>query len=486
MEASRERREQETPPKQNTHIRRCARTAYLGDCPPPKLNMNTTNDSSAVAGTKLKQHEFNKTVPPMSAEDLSRLREDLAKDGLKVPIVLYKGEILDGWHRYQICTELDIPMCFEDYTGDCPLFHCYSLNVARRHLLPTQLAALAVELLPSFEKDAKARRLAGLKQNRNSAPVRGDKVDTTEDAATDEKCQSKEKGKSRSFVSKKMGVSTGYIQDAKNIQQANPALFEDLKRGTKTMRQAKREIYQKNEAARKDTTSVPIRKNDDRVSLQNCDLLAAQIENGSLDAIITDPPYGREFLDCWKKLGTFAATKLKEGGVLLAMTGAYHLPQILENLRADGLNYYWTLAYEMSQRGRGGLPMGKKVHSYWKPVLWYVKGDYDRTFQRTDSYSEGPTNCTEGKKYHKWGQSLPFFKQLVEEFTYADELVCDPCLGGGTTAIACLALKRRFVGIDVDRTAFETTSQRIQDWEAEPKIVELTPTPKNTEQDLAA
>jgi hypothetical protein len=159
----------------------------------PSSNVDTHHE--------LVQHEFSKMVPPMSPNDYARLREDLREHGLKVPVLLYEGKVLDGWHRYQICTELRIPIRTQEYNGDCPMFHAFSLNVAGRHLLPTQLAALAVELLPSLEKEAKARQLAALKQNKDKASARGVKDDTTGSGAAGEEAPSR-KGKSRVILSK--------------------------------------------------------------------------------------------------------------------------------------------------------------------------------------------------------------------------------------------------------------------------------------------
>jgi DNA modification methylase len=43
------------------------------------------------------------------------------------------------------------------------------------------------------------------------------------------------------------------------------------------------------------------------------------------------------------------------------------------------------------------------------------------------------------------------------------DLVIDPFLGGGTTAIAALRTQRRFLGIDIDESMIETTRRRIQE-----------------------
>jgi len=41
--------------------------------------------------------------------------------------------------------------------------------------------------------------------------------------------------------------------------------------------------------------------------------------------------------------------------------------------------------------------------------------------------------------------------------------VLDPFMGGGTTAVACELLGRRWIGFDIDTSALYTTSQRLLD-----------------------
>ena len=50
---------------------------------------------------------------------------------------------------------------------------------------------------------------------------------------------------------------------------------------------------------------------------------------------------------------------------------------------------------------------------------------------------------------------------LIERLTKPGQLVCDPFLGGGTTALAALALGRKFVGCDIDEDYVITAYARI-------------------------
>jgi DNA modification methylase len=50
---------------------------------------------------------------------------------------------------------------------------------------------------------------------------------------------------------------------------------------------------------------------------------------------------------------------------------------------------------------------------------------------------------------------------LIERLTNPGDLVVDPFLGGGTTAIVCRELGRRFVGCDIDPLAIDKTLRRL-------------------------
>jgi site-specific DNA-methyltransferase (adenine-specific) len=66
------------------------------------------------------------------------------------------------------------------------------------------------------------------------------------------------------------------------------------------------------------------------------------------------------------------------------------------------------------------------------------------------------------KRFHSWGQSETGMADLVERLTKPGQLVCDPFLGGGTTAFVSLSLGRRFTGCDIDVESIDKTRQRIE------------------------
>jgi hypothetical protein len=68
------------------------------------------------------------------------------KNGLKVPITLYDGKILDGRNRYKACLEVGGEPRYETYTGDDPLSEILSLNLHRRHSNESQRSMVAANI----------------------------------------------------------------------------------------------------------------------------------------------------------------------------------------------------------------------------------------------------------------------------------------------------------------------------------------------------
>ncbi len=91
-------------------------------------------------------HPLANLFPPLAAPDLEALTADIAAVGLREPLTLYEGQILDGRNRYRACQALGITCPTRDYTGDDPLAFVLSMNLQRRHLTESQRAMVAAKL----------------------------------------------------------------------------------------------------------------------------------------------------------------------------------------------------------------------------------------------------------------------------------------------------------------------------------------------------
>jgi hypothetical protein len=92
----------------------------------------------------LKQHPLSALYPAMPEQDFDGLVADIRQHGQKEAVIVFQGQILDGWHRYQACAKVGIKCVTTKHDGTDPLAFVMSRNLHRRHLTGSQRAAIAV------------------------------------------------------------------------------------------------------------------------------------------------------------------------------------------------------------------------------------------------------------------------------------------------------------------------------------------------------
>ena len=97
--------------------------------------------------------------------------------------------------------------------------------------------------------------------------------------------------------------------------------------------------------------------------LHQCDIteLHTVVEAESVDVILTDPPYPREYLHCYEGLRDFAIHALKPSGHLLAMSGHAWMRDILNIMFCEdnAIRYQWTISQRVRGRNNGNL--GRRI-----------------------------------------------------------------------------------------------------------------------------
>ena len=66
-----------------------------------------------------------------------------------------------------------------------------------------------------------------------------------------------------------------------------------------------------------------------------------------------------------------------------------------------------------------------------------------------------------GKRYHPTQKPIEFMKELIKKHSNEEDIVIDPFLGSGTTAIAALQLGRKFYGCDINEKYVEIAKKRV-------------------------
>ena len=220
----------------------------------------------------------------------------------------------------------------------------------------------------------------------------------------------------------------------------------------------KREVNRLERQAEETITLSQMPQHSDRFSLFVSDIQALQVEPGSIDAIVTDPPYPQEYLPLYADLADLAMSALKPAGSLFVMCGQSYLPEIMQIL-CERMTYNWTLAY-LTPGGQSPQIWHRKVNSFWKPVIWMVKQPYSGKWLGDVSRSDTNDN---DKRFHHWGQSISGMVDLIERCTAVGDVVLDPFCGGGATGVAALLSNRFFVGADVSAEAVDTTRARLME-----------------------
>ncbi len=66
-----------------------------------------------------------------------------------------------------------------------------------------------------------------------------------------------------------------------------------------------------------------------------------------------------------------------------------------------------------------------------------------------------------GDKLHPTQKPVPLFEYLIKTYTNEGDVILDNCIGSGTTAVACLNLNRKFIGIEKEEKYVDISCERI-------------------------
>jgi hypothetical protein len=188
----------------------------------------------------------------------------------------------------------------------------------------------------------------------------------------------------------------------------------------------------------------------------DCRELSKQIPDESIDLIFTDPPYPKEYLPLYGWLAKEAERVLKPGGFLLAYTGVVHKFTVMQMLGAH-LDYF-TDFIALDQGKQSTILWRQKLIARHKSILAFSKGSGLPRCQTLTSFMGGGKD----KRFHSWGQDEQTARYYIDCFSFPDQLVWDPFVGGGTTPVVCKQMRRNFIGFEIDAGATEIARKRLE------------------------
>lgn len=389
-------------------------------------------------------HPAAELFPLMDGDEFDALVDSIRTQGLREPAWLTKdGALLDGRNRVRACQAAGVKPEFRQYEGDDPIQFVWDMNVNRRHLTATQTAVAG---LKREELKTKAKSLV-------ARPGRPSKHETSAPV--------QQFPKTDAVIAKSLGVSSRTVAQVARVIEEAPELVPDMEAGKLSAKAAERIVKDKKRSERREAEAVQrqeIIASGTQADLRVGDFREVLADLSDVDAIITDPPYPKEYLPLLDDLALLAERVLKRGGLMAVMMGQSYLPEVYRRL--DGrLPYLWTLAH-LTPGGQAVQVWDRKVNTFWKPVLVYGSpadwfGDVTR--------SEVNDN---DKRHHMWGQSASGMVDIVQRLTKPGWHILDPFLGAGTTALAARANGCHFTGCDIDAEHVERTRERLDQWTA--------------------
>jgi len=194
--------------------------------------------------------------------------------------------------------------------------------------------------------------------------------------------------------------------------------------------------------------------------------LIKEIPSESIDAIITDPPYGLNTkgihndadLSVFYKSLPGLHRVLKKDGWFITFFSTKFLPKLFEN---NPFTYFWQIVLYCPE-GSVRSPIG--ITKYMSCFI-FKKGTPKIIQRNKDILKDTPGKLIEpdeGFINHPTPKPKHFIKKLMRMFTREEDLILDPFIGSGSTAVACKQLKRHFIGFEINPKYVKLANNRLK------------------------
>lgn len=210
--------------------------------------------------------------------------------------------------------------------------------------------------------------------------------------------------------------------------------------------------------------------------LGDCLEVMKQLPDGSVDAVITDPPYGMKYVTAWRSHGDpmikpitgddevqtewFKPFKrlARFRTAIYWFTNENGIEVVRTTIRAAGFGLNTMLVWDKQTMTVGNLNDYGKRTEY---IVFGTNGPCRLNGSRDPNLISVP-RVNPRVMVHPTEKPIPLLTYLVIRSTSPDEIVLDPFMGSGTTGVACMNLGRRFIGIEIDPAYFGIVCRRIE------------------------
>jgi predicted RNA methylase len=420
----------------------------------------------------MKIHPAAEIFPMLSDEELDSLAVDIKAQGLLHPLVMYKGVLLDGRNRLAACKIAGVEPKFTQYEGESPVSFVIGVNIQRRQLNEGQRMIIGMQIKPMLAEEAMHRMKAGVRDP-GANVHQGNRAPRASEIAGD-----------------RVGVSGRMISYGEQIQREYPEGIERIKRGEATVHEIRQEIKREKRAdasAKKhaEETAPSVQLDGVRVDVKRgqvwilgdhrlmCgdarDLHDMQLLTNSIapDAIITDPPYGIDYLPDWKRCDGSDGEWKKIANDDTAFDPSFLLDIATETTVIFGANHFsdqlpcgsW-ICWDKRLTEDADLMYGSPFE-----LAWFKSTRTSKTSIMVRCLHGGVINADrqssgQAHRFHPTQKPIIVMREIIEKLTLNSDRIFDPFIGSGTTLLACQELGRKCWGMEIDPEYVATAMQR--------------------------
>ena len=217
---------------------------------------------------------------------------------------------------------------------------------------------------------------------------------------------------------------------------------------------------------------------------EDCMVGMRMIDDESCDAVITDPPFnisvknnfhtlkGRKGIDFgeWDKdfdlvsWLEIALKKLTSGGNIIIFSAWRNMGQISDFLESNDCLIKELVMWNKSN------PMPRNRDRLYVTscefALWATKGK-GWTFNRQRNTYENTIFTypivNKKERIHPTQKPVKLMEDIIKIHTKENDLILDPFIGSGTTALAAMNTNRNFIGFEIDKRYFDLSIERISE-----------------------
>jgi DNA modification methylase len=219
--------------------------------------------------------------------------------------------------------------------------------------------------------------------------------------------------------------------------------------------------------------------------LGDCLEVLADIPSDSVDAVLTDPPYGTASASKVVKLETFnhswdqslpleyldeCARVLKPGGSLVTFTDNKRLETVWNHVESTGLRplqtFYWLKTNPPPQPRKNfqsAVETAVFARKAGKIIHWGGGG-------ASKNYIETAIAMGNDRTAHPTQKHVEVFQYLIRALCPQGGIVLDPFGGSGTTGVAALLEGRRALLIEKSPEYFKIMNERLIEWQQSDRV----------------